>query len=111
MAYDTFPWRALTDTTGDGSFAVNAIELGDGYEQRVPQGINNDRASFRVVVDGTREQMAACIAWVKAKGGATPFYWKPPLDVRGLYVCTGWSPAIEGVLCRVSLDFKKVGVE
>ncbi|HEX8586165.1 MAG TPA: phage tail protein [Allosphingosinicella sp.] len=108
---DTFTWRALTATSGDGKFTTNAAKFGDNYSQRSANGINNSRETYRVVVDGTREEMEACIAWIKAKAGVVAFFWKPPLSVRGLYICTGWTPEIEGVLCRLNLEFEQVGTE
>lgn len=93
---DTFTWKSEATLTGGGEFIVNKAKFGDGYSQRVPDGLNNERQTWSVVVSGYEPYVAAALAFIRAKRGAEKFYWTPPLGERSLWTCSSYTPTLQG---------------
>ncbi|MEQ5821269.1 phage tail protein [Halomonas sp. SCS19] len=62
---------------GGGSFAVDAVSFGDGYEQRRPAGINSSRREWTVTWSLiTQEQMERLRDFLVERRGAYAFLWQ-----------------------------------
>tara|TARA_Y100000310_G_C20647530_1_gene797475 strand:+ start:877 stop:1413 length:537 start_codon:yes stop_codon:yes gene_type:complete len=58
---------------------INSIQFGDGYEQRLKDGINNTPLNFTLSFEGRDEDEAAAILhFLHARQGFGAFYFKAP---------------------------------
>lgn len=70
---------------------VLTAKFGDGYEQRVGDGINIRSRSWQLVFkQRTSTEMAPIIAFLRAQNGITAFDWTDPDGVAGKFVCRDW---------------------
>lgn len=61
---------------------VRLAKFGDGYEQRVADGINNMADTFNLRWENlTKAEFDYLIAFFKARGGTEAFFWTPPGEV------------------------------
>jgi phage-related protein len=77
---------------------VLTIQFGDGYEQRLTDGINNDKLSFTLNFDKRNKQEAtAIIHFLASKSGRDPFFFKAPepYGVMKKFICTQWSSTLQ----------------
>jgi len=82
--------------------------FGDGYTQRVGDGLNPIQESWNFVVkDITAAEKDTVVAFLKAKAGAEAFYWTPIGEtVPRQYTCAEWLPVPgEGELWSISASF------
>jgi len=87
---DTFNWPPLVGPAGAGTFRVRSNQFGDGYKQVVADGLNTESQSWPLTFLGYNAKVAPILAFLRAHPGYVPFYWTPPLGVRGLYTCAGY---------------------
>lgn len=63
-------------------------QFGDGYAQRVADGINNVNVAWTLNFDArTEDEAAALIAFLDAMGGWQPFVWIDPNGLLAMWVC------------------------
>lgn len=66
-------------------------QFGDGYAQRIPDGINNNpkiwNVTFKAIDDTTRGSIEQ---FLSSHGGHTAFTWAPPGEVSAKYICETW---------------------
>lgn len=94
MALDTFP----AITVSDGSTPKETIprviryKFGDGYTQRVGDGINPVLVDWSLVWTTLSPTDKGTIeTFLLGKGGVTAFYWTSPLDsTPHKYTCGRW---------------------
>ena len=71
---------------------VYRFRAGDGYEQRIQMGLNDDPKewdlSFNNRSNTERDQI---LSFLETQGGATAFDWTSPRGIAGKYVCEAWS--------------------
>lgn len=61
------------------SHKLTANEFGDGYTQRIPEGIHAQRRRWSVAFNAvTSAKAARILAFLRAQGGVNPFLWVPP---------------------------------
>ena len=73
---------------------IQSVQFGDGYEQRLADGINNDLLSFNLSFEGRTENEAASILhFLKSRGGFGPFYFKcpAPYSIIKKFVCKSFN--------------------
>lgn len=71
---------------------VKVISFGDGYEQRVGDGINKDAEVWELSWTGkTQAEIQAIDTFLKGEAGVTWFYWTTPEGVQKKFVCKRWS--------------------
>jgi len=87
---------------------VLVTTFGDGYEQRVVDGINHIRRVWNLTFSKTGADMAAVISFLENEGGVTSFNWTPPRGSAGLWVCREWSRAVNDAFDQVTLQFVEV---
>lgn len=92
MAIETFTWVADKEPTGTVSFRTKSAKFGDGYEQRVQDGINNRSQSWPLTFTGQAKRIKSIMAFLDRHAGATPFNWTAPLGAAALYRCTEYQP-------------------
>jgi len=85
--------------------------FGDGYEQRVMDGMNADLLTVSFSLDNiTTSDRATLDAFLQARGGWDAFYWTMPNEASSrLWVCSQWSFAgSQASLWNGSLSFREV---
>ena len=96
MSGPIFYWPVTTDSSGDAEFGMHTAKFGDGYEQNVPAGINNEKQSWNVVCNGYRPYVIdTVLAFVRGRKGRA-FRWTPPGAVQGWYKCPRYQVKNEG---------------
>jgi hypothetical protein len=76
--------------------AVRSVKFGDGYEQRLTFGLNQNPKSWALTWNNISEADCDTLeAFLDARGGQESFDWTPP-DTATSYkwICREWSKAI-----------------
>lgn len=88
----TFTFTPDFGAAADYKPRVRVTNFGDGYEQRVPDGINTarDAWSLRFAVRNDTETNAI-LAFLRARNAFEAFNWTPPGEVAPIRViCREW---------------------
>jgi phage-related protein len=106
-----FTWIPSIGFTSDITPRVSTARFGDGYSQRVPDGINNIGYSWNLQFQSiTLEDAAAIEAFLVSKQGSLSFTWLPPgesTEVR--VICNKWSKTYDSSISRaISATFERV---
>lgn len=90
--------------------AVNVAKFGDGYEQRIQDGINAIPEIWSLTFANRQTSEAQAIdAFLTAAAGVTNFTWTTPLGITGKFVCRTWQPTIgQGNIWSVTATFEQV---
>lgn len=106
----TFTWIPSPNSQLDEEPRVRSAPFGDGYEQRVGDGINNDLQKWSLRFDTRMPAEAAAIRdFLKTHAGVTPFDWTSPLGDTSKYICRSWSMnAASALIYDVSAVFEEV---
>lgn len=73
---------------------VKVSRFGEGYEQRVGEGINLVPQKWKLVfANRTTADGDAIVAFLAAKAGFTAFTWTPKTGTEIKVVCRSWSRA------------------
>lgn len=87
----TFTWAVSSEPTRDVSPRVLLSSFGDGYEQRIGDGINTIARKWSVAFNARRTSEADDIDdFLTARGGIESFDWTPPRGAAGKWVCRTW---------------------
>jgi phage-related protein len=75
---------------------VRSTKFGDGYEQRVQFGLNQNPKQWTLEWNVTEEASDEIEAFLDARGGTESFDWTPP-DTATSYkwVCSDWTKSID----------------
>lgn len=91
----TFTWVPSYNASATRKPRVLATKFGDGYEQRVGDGINTNPRDWSLSFEGRKVDEADSIeAFLIARGGFESFDWTDPHGVAGKFVCREWSRII-----------------
>lgn len=96
MAIERFTWATEKGAEGDIAQRVRTKKFGDGYEQAVEDGLNNQSESWPVTFTGMASRILEIRKFLDKHKGAKAFLWTPPLGVLGLYKCNGYKPVHRG---------------
>lgn len=108
MSLPEFTWFPDVGSQQNCDPRVQSTKFGDGYELRVPIGINHMPMKWSLTFDRSREEAAAILAFLRERGGYLAFTWTNPLEEPGTYVCRKWSTASNRGALRVSCEFEQV---
>jgi phage-related protein len=93
------PQPPIYSSSKSSTLRVREAIFGDGYSQRVGDGLNVEgeewSLSFRLLVS----QADTVEAFLRARGGTEAFLWTPPREATAKrWVCSQWSrePALPG---------------
>lgn len=105
-----FQWVPLLDASADNSLRVSEVRFGDGYSQRLRDGINTHEKTWSLRFVDRVAVISAIEAFIVSRGGADSFTFSPPgggADVR--VVCKRWRRVEKSAfLAELSADFEKV---
>lgn len=91
-----FKWAPAPDLNGTVSFAVRSAVFGDGYQQDVADGINNESNSWPLTFTGSEAKAREIMAFLRWHGGWQAFQWTPPLGKPGRYKCKTFNEQAHG---------------
>ena len=100
MAVFTYvPDRGYTRSTTP---RVMVAQMGDGYAQRVQDGINNVVSQWNLSFTGrSLEESAAIVALLESSGGFTPLDWTPPQELVAVKVIASqWNSTYQSNISR-----------
>ena len=107
----TFPTIAPSyGTQKQQQYRSRTTNFGDGYEQRVADGIQNVRSVYKVQFDNITATNANTIeTFLDARAGHDSFYWTPPGGSEALWTCGGMTRTETGPSSStISAVFKEV---
>lgn len=90
---------------------VNSAKFGDGYEQRVPFGINTVVEEWTLrFANRTNAEKTELLDFLSARAGVESFDWTPVGDtVSKKFVCREWSDTLENNdLYSITAKFEQV---
>lgn len=90
---------------------VKRVKFGDGYEQRVQFGINNNPQVWNLKFQNRRNVETVEIeSFLAARRGVEAFFWTPPRATSAIVVvCDSWSvEAVKANLNTISATFRQV---
>jgi phage-related protein len=104
---DTFTWvPTVAGSSGSTTERVRKAQFGDGYAQRLQDGINNRASSYNLTFIGDAETIAAILTFLDAHAGATSFYWTPLLRPQLMFTCEKYSePTKDGGVYMITATF------
>ena len=93
----TFTYTADFGATKKLTPKVTEIAFGDGYSQRVRNGLNTNPQTWDLSFSNRTDTEAEAIdAFLTARGGVESFDWTPYNESAGKYICKEWSKSIDG---------------
>lgn len=84
---ETFTWSPLIEPQGTGKFRTRAAQFGDGYKQKVADGLNAESQSWPLTFRGSEAYVAPILQFLRDRKGSQSFFWTPPLGRQGLFIC------------------------
>lgn len=75
---------------------IRVVAFGDGYEQRVADGINARNDVWDLTFDNrTNSDTSAIISFLEARAGVEAFDWTPPNEATAIrVVCREWNKTV-----------------
>lgn len=106
---DVFDWNSTVDGYGgETALRTRKAQFGDGYAQRVADGLNNRASTYTLRFANDGPVIAAILAFLDSHGGATAFYWTPPLRQPALFVCEKYTdPTKDGDVYAMTAQFEE----
>jgi phage-related protein len=109
MTTPTFTWAPTGQPNGTLKFRVRTAQFGDGYSQRVADGINNKISSWPLTFVGKKADMQAIAAFLDERAGWQAFNWTPPAGVQGYYQAGEYNLSpIGGDVYTLTVTFQQV---
>lgn len=107
---DTFIWQPSYGSSSSTKPDVSVTQFGDGYESRLPNGINSRRRKWHVIFENRPTATADSIeAFLDTQNATKSFLWTPPTGLAGKWVCREWNGQPTGPQTRtVSATFDEV---
>lgn len=106
----TFTYGVDWDAEEDAKPRVLSANFGNGYEQRVADGLNWKPRVWNVsfsLRDNT--ETTAITAFFELHGGVTPFDWTPPIGAAGKWLCRNWKTrAVNYDAYTITTQFEEV---
>ncbi len=97
-AHPYFFWAPSYGVQTDNEPKVVSIKFGNGYEQRMADGANNDLLSLTLNFNNRSEKESESIVhFLASREGYKSFYFKlpPPYNIIKKFVCKSWSSQLE----------------
>lgn len=93
-----FFWNPSYQNTVNNSPRVQVLKFGDGYESRVPDGINTTLTSFNLRFENRSiDEATSILHFLTQRQGAESFVWngRPPYSKQLRYVAREWEDVEE----------------
>jgi phage-related protein len=105
-----FTWTPSRGFTTEITPRVRIAKFGDGYSQRVSDGINTIDQTWNLQFqNNTVETIAEIEAFLVSKQGGISFTWTPTSESEVWVICNKWSRTYENEISRsLSATFERV---
>lgn len=108
---ETFTWKVRPDMRAESEPRIKSVSFGDGYEQRRPDGINNDLKKYSVTLSRKHVDAKEVEGFLARHGGVKAFLWTPPYQTQAIrVVCRKWSTSARLIWTEFSAEFEQVVV-
>jgi phage-related protein len=87
----TFTWLPMPGGVQTKRPRVITSQFGDGYQQRIGDGINTNPRSWSLRFTRLTADIDAIEAFLDARKGTESFVWVPPRGLTGKWICAEWS--------------------
>lgn len=93
----TFTWTPDFGASAAYKPRVRTAQFGDGYQQRVADGINTGQDAWNLTFAiRTNSEAAEILAFLNARGGVEAFDWTPLLESTAIrVVCREWNRTLD----------------
>lgn len=81
-----FTFCPRVNPVGQNTYRTRVAQFGDGYAQRVQDGINAKRSSWPLEFVGSEEEIKPVQDFLDQHAGYLPFLWTPPLGTEKEFV-------------------------
>lgn len=111
---DLFAWTPSYTPQMTRKPRVLAAQFGDGYAQRVADGINAVDVSWSLTFSARdQNEAAAFVTFLDAHGGHVPFRWVDPNGLLATWICADYgtartSPRLYGMTATFTRDFAPI---
>ena len=91
----TFTWSPSYPASQSVKPRVLKAQFGDGYEQRIGDGINTRPRTWSVQFNNrSKAEIAQIDAFLSASNGQIAFDWTPPTGAAGKWICENWEESL-----------------
>lgn len=105
----TFKWKVKPDMKKEFEPRVKSVKFGDGYEQRRPDGINNNLKKYNVTLIYINNESLQIESFLEKHAGVNAFLWKPPHQSELIKVlCRKWSSSAGMIRTEITAEFEQV---
>lgn len=111
MAATTFTWTPDFGAQAAYKPRVRTATFGDGYEQRVGDGINTAMDKWTLTFAArTDDETSQILSFLNSRGGFDAFNWTPPTEASPIVVvCREWNKTLDrNNLNTVTATFERV---
>lgn len=106
---ETFTFCPAPGATKTINPKVRSAQFGDGYNQRVGDGINTMPRVWDVSFTRKEADIDLVDAFLTARAGVESFIWTPPEGTQGIFKCTSWARSLPTVAVQsISAQFIEV---
>lgn len=103
----------FTEIPGSASLTTKprarVAAFGDGYEQRVADGINNAPRMWALSFTRPTDEADTILAFFEARNGTEAFDWVPPYGAAGRWVARDWSVQMISMVAKsITVTFEEV---
>lgn len=88
---ETFNYPVETKPTGNVNFRTRSIGFGEGYEQRVGDGLHTKLQIWNITIDSDYATTQQVMDFLDRHRGYLRFQWTPPGGQLGYYICQAYS--------------------
>ncbi|NBP56856.1 hypothetical protein EBU71_10080 [bacterium] len=91
-----FHWKPSYSTVAQSNPRINRIKFGNGYEQRIPDGLNVNLINLQVTFENRKEDEAVAILhFLNQMNGTTSFIYNVPTiysknKFTTKFICSNW---------------------
>jgi phage-related protein len=87
---------------------VLSTRFGDGYEQRIADGINTLPRMWQVAFTAETTSIDDVTDFLTARAGVEAFIWTPPRGASGNWICRDWNvDMLDASVQRVTATFEE----
>lgn len=105
----TFNWFPDASVSKNTKPRARTARFGDGYEQRVRDGINTMPETWKLTFTGLSVEIDAIDQFLADHGATDSFTWTTPQSKTGKFVCRSWDFSRErGAKSTISCEFEQV---
>jgi len=93
----TFPaYKPLFGTSKTSQPAVRRVQFGDGYQQRLVFGLNQDPKEWTLEFNLSEAEAIEVETFLEARAGAEAFDWTPPdSNTSYKWICAEWTKSLD----------------